>query len=252
MSMLAILTIIAGRWKLFVLATILIAAGTVCVLYFTPSRFQSEAIVELPLKSRALIKTATILDPVIQKAGLTATMGGSVDAARESLRANLKLAQNQDNMTRLTFEDRTAAGAKRVLDLVITEVVASSRVEGPVKAAIERKIDLLKDAVSDLRKIPAQIARGPIDQLPGNELNGYARAHVLTMDQILRMEDEIAKQQELIEGLGEQHILQHPTLPDAPIPRGNLKTVALAVLIGNFAVLFVLVFFRWYGPGRKR
>jgi len=84
-SLLDILVILAESWKLLVFGPLIVGVLAGALSFLWPKTFESVAIVRLTEQELALINSAPVLDPIIEKFSLLPEFDGIHDDARQYL-----------------------------------------------------------------------------------------------------------------------------------------------------------------------
>jgi uncharacterized protein involved in exopolysaccharide biosynthesis len=247
-SLLDILVTLAESWKLLVFGPLVagVLAGTLSFLW--PKTFESVAIVRLTEQEIALINSAPVLDPIIEKFGLLPEFYGIQDDARQYLAK--KLLGKVDKKTGLATitaaantPERAQELGKAAMDTLLKELLPKGKNKAQVEQQIlsnERIIASSADAIELLRK---QIGKtGQSDAILEVVMKYYA---VLTAD-VYKKELENIELKSSLTVRGDEVYVQQASLPQHNVsPKRSLVFLLVALASGLGLLIFVFIRKAW-------
>ena len=244
-SLLDILVTLAESWKLLVFGPLIVGVLAGALSFALPKTYESVAIVRLTEQELALINSAPVLDPIIEKFGLSPEFDGIQDDARQYLAK--KLVGKFDKKTGLatiTAAARTPERAhelgKAAMDALLKELLPKGKNKDQVEQQIlsnERIIASSADAIEQLQK---QIGKaGQSDAGLEVVMKYYAS---LTAD-VAKKELENIELKKSLAVRGDEVYVQQASLPQRKVSPKLSLVVVLAILLSGF-VLLMIVFVR--------
>jgi CheY-like chemotaxis protein len=159
-SLLDILVTLAESWKLLVFGPLIAGVLAGALSFLWPKTFESVAIVRLTEAELALINSAPVLDPLIEKFGLLPEFDGIQDDARQYLAK--KLVGKLDKKTGLATitaaantPERAQELGRAAMDALLKELLPKGKNKDQVEQEIlsnERIIASSADAIEQLQK----------------------------------------------------------------------------------------------------
>lgn len=245
-SLLDVLVTLAENIRLLIIGPLLVGLCALGLGYYVlPKTFESVAVLQAEQATASLMSTAAVLDPVA--AGLGLAKNETVEAARRTLRTQIKVAVGRnDKLLTLTVSAGTPQQAQAIANAVLGQIYQQSRPKGSVRARLETQLAeaqaRLKNAgngaASLLKRLESPTSRATVNG--GYELaRGYAE--LLTV--ISAAQGQISALEAQLEGLSEAQLVQAPTLPEKP---GKPKKALLAIgaTLATGLLLLLLVFMR--------
>ena len=244
-SLLDILVTLAESWKLLVFGPLVagLLAGGLSFLW--PKTFESVAVVRLTEQELALISSAAVLDPIIEKFGLLPEFDGVQEDAREYLAKKLtgKFDKNTGFVT-ITAAAGTPERAqdlgRMALDVLLKELLPKGKNKDQIEQTIlsnERIIDSSNDAVEMLKSQIGKSGRNDAD------LKVVVKHYASLTAEIGKRELENIELKKSLLVKGDEVYVQRASLPQR---KGSPKlglVVFWAVFVAGF-VLLVLVLIR--------
>ncbi len=250
-DILSLLAAVAESWKLLLfgsLAVGIIAAG---FLALVPGQYESRALLQIG-GNGALLTAPNILRPVIEKLDLKTELSPRTDTAVDMLARRMRvqifngslsdpsLRDKLPFLTEVTLTDSSPARARQVLEEIIAEVLRQSLPRDGEREDIEARLAGLRQAVTTLRSYAGRLAEKTAQLSPGDAEN-YTRGLALLVSDIETKQSTILELERKLKGLGQDSVIQPPTLPDAAVPQNKRATLLLTVMGTAFALLvFVL------------
>jgi LPS O-antigen subunit length determinant protein (WzzB/FepE family) len=225
-----------------------VLAGALSFLW--PKTFESVAIVRLTEAELALLNTAPVLDPLVEKFGLLAEFDGVQEDARQYL--TKKIVGRFDKKTNLATitaaantPERAQEMGKAVMDALLKELLP----KGKNKDQIEQKIINNEGVISNNRDALEQLQK----QM-GKSGGGDAALEVV-MKYYASLTAEVAAKEfeniELRKSLlvkGDEIFVQQATLPQRKSsPKRNMVTLLAVLMSGLVLLLFVFARKAWRG-----
>lgn len=247
-SLLDILVTLAESWKLLVFGPLIagVLAGGLSFLW--PKTFESVAIVRMTEEEVALLHAAPVLDPLIEKFGLLAEAGGSVDDARQGVKARLTFAvDKRTKLATITAKGGTPDAAQALVVSAIAAVLKELQVKGKEKVLIEktiainsRVIDSAEDAVESIQR---GLKRGALSDL--SQESSIKNLAAITSD-IAKRSYENEQLRQKLEPKGEEVFVQVPGLPQRKTsPNRSLVVITAMLVAGCTLLLWVFVRKAW-------
>jgi uncharacterized protein involved in exopolysaccharide biosynthesis len=247
-SLLDILVTLAESWKLLVFGPLIAGVLAGALSFLWPKTFESVAIVRLTEQELALVNSAPIQDPLIEKFGLLQEFGGIQDDARQYLAK--KVVGKFDKKTGLSTitaaantPERAQEMGKAAMDALLKELLPKGKNKDQIEQQIlsnDRIIANAEDAIEQLQK---QIGKaGQNDAGLEVVMKHYA---TLTADVAKKQLENIEFKKSLTVK-GDEVFVQQPSLPQRKTSPKRSMVVLLAVLVSGFALLvFVFVRSAW-------
>ena len=253
-SLLDILVTLAESWKLLVFGPLIagVLAGGLSFLW--PKTYESVAIVRMSEAELALLNSAPVLDPLIEKFGLLPEFDGIQEDARQYLAK--KLVGKVDKKTGLATitaaantPERAQELGKAAMDALLKELLPKGKNKDQVEQQIlsnERIIASSADAIEQLQK---QIGKA------GQNDSGLE----VVMKYYASLSAEVAKKEleniELKKSLavrGDEVYVQQASLPQRKVSPRRSFVVLLTVLASGFALLiFVFIRKAWFSVAQE-
>jgi capsular polysaccharide biosynthesis protein len=244
-SFLDILVTLAESWKLLVFGPLIAGVLAGALSFLWPKTFESVAIVRLTEQEMALINSAPVLDPLIEKFGLLPEFNGIQEDARQYLAK--KLVSKVDKKTGLatitaaaSTPERAQELSKTAIDALLKELLPKGKNKDQVEQQIlsnERIIASSADAIEQLQK---QIGKaGQSDAGLEMVMKYYAS---LTAEVAKKELENIELKKTLTVG-GDEVYVQQASLPQRKVSPKFSLVVLLSVLASGFALL-MFVFLR--------
>ena len=159
-SLLDILVTLAESWKLLVFGPLIAGVLAGALSFLWPKTFESVAIVRLTEAELALLNTAPVLDPLVEKFGLLSEFDGVQEDARQYL--TKKIVGKFDKKTNLATitaaantPERAQEMGKAVMDALLIELLP----KGKNKDQIEQKIINNEGVISNNRDALEQLQK---------------------------------------------------------------------------------------------
>jgi uncharacterized protein involved in exopolysaccharide biosynthesis len=247
-SLLDILVTLAESWKLLVFGPLIAGVLAGALSFLWPKTFESVAIVRLTEAELALINSAPVLDPLIEKFGLLPEFDGIQDDARLYLAK--RLVGKLDKKTGLatitaaaSTPERAQELGKAAMDALLKELLPKGKNKDAVEQQIlanERIIASSADAIEQLQK---QIGKAGQNDAGLEVVMKYYAS--LTAD-VARKELENIELKKSLVVRGDEVYLQQASLPQRKVPQKRSLIVLLALLASGFALLlFVFIRKAW-------
>jgi uncharacterized protein involved in exopolysaccharide biosynthesis len=244
-SLLDILVTLAESWKLLVFGPLIAGVLAGALSFLWPKTFESVAIVRLTEAELALLNTAPVLDPLVEKFGLLVEFDGVHEDARQYLAK--KIVGKFDKKTNLVTitavantPERAQEMGKAIMDVLLMELLP----KGKNKDQIEQKIINNEGVISN--------NRDALDQLQkqmGKSSGGDAALEVIMKYYASLTAEVAAKDLENIElrrnllVKGDEVYVQKASLPQVKTSPKRSLVILFAVLAAGF-VLLIFVFTR--------
>lgn len=225
-SLLDILVTLAEAWRLLIIGPLVVAILAGGVSFLWPKTYESIASLRLNDEEIALLHTAPVLDPLIDKFGFLAKADGVKDDARQLLKQNLSY--SIDKKTKLATlvakgtspEDAQALG-RNAVEVLLIEL----QPKGQEREAIVQKMalnhQLIADGVGTFMRSSNKIVDPRVDNI---ELSLKLKAR------------------------GAEVFAQEPSLSSKPVSPKRSLIIVLATLASAFVLLlFVFVRKAWRG-----
>mgnify|MGYP000045851654 FL=1 len=244
-SLLDILVTLAESWKLLVFGPLVAAVLAGALSFLWPKTFESVAIVRLAEEEVALLHTAPVLDPLIEKFGLLAKADGIVDDARQELKKSLTFAvDKKTKLATITAKAGTPDTAQALGGSAIAAVLKELQVKGQEKALLEKTIAInsraIESAEDAVESIQRSLKKGTLsDQAQESAVKNLAAIN----SDIAKRSQENEELLQRLEPKGAEIFGQEPSFPQrAASPKISLF-VGLVILASAF-VLLIFIFAR--------
>lgn len=247
-SLLDILVTLAESWKLLVFGPLIAGVLAGALSFLWPKTFESVAIVRLTEAELALINSAPVLDPLIEKFGLLPEFDGIQDDARQYLAK--KLVGKLDKKTGLAIitaaastPERAQELGKAAIDTLLKELLPKGKNKDSVEQQIlsnERIIASSADAIEQLKK---QIAKAGQSDVGLEVVMKYYAS--LTAD-VAKKELENIELKKSLAVRGDEVFVQQAGLPQRKVSPKHGLVVLMAIVASGFALLiFVIIRKAW-------
>mgnify|MGYP000620875646 FL=1 len=244
-SLLDILVTLAESWKLLVFGPLIAGVLAGALSFLWPKTFESVAIVRLTEQELALINSAPVLDPLIEKFGLLPEFDGIQDDARQYLAK--KLVGKSDKKTGLATitaaantPERAQELGKAAMDALLKELLPKGKNKDQVEQQIlsnERIIASSADAIEQLQK---QIGKAGQSDAGLEVVMKYYASLTAEVD---KKELENIELKKSLAVRGDEVFVQQASLPQRKTSPKRSLVVLMAVLASGFALL-IFVFIR--------
>lgn len=243
-GLLDILLTLAENAKLLIVGSLFVGLCALGIGYVLPQTFESVAVLQVEQATASLISTASVLDPVAFKLGLT--KDASVEEARSELRQSIKTAVGKyDKLITLTVSASTPQQAQARANAVLEQTYLQSIPKGSVRARLEVQLEeaqvRLKNAQSAATTMFKRLESPTTTTTTGTDLIrsvGYAEllgATATAQTQIIGLESQL-------EGLSEAQLIQAPTLPEkASQPKKALLAIGATLATGLLLLFFIFI-----------
>ena len=244
-SLLDILVTLAESWKLLVFGPLIAGVLAGALSFLWPKTFESVAIVRLTEAELALINSAPVLDPLIEKFGLLPEFDGIQDDARQYLAK--KLVGKVDKKTGLATitaaantPERAQELGRAAMDALLKELLPKGKNKDQVEQQIfsnERIIASSADAIEQLQK---QIGKAGQNDAG---LEVVMKYYASLTAEVTKKELENIELKKSLAVRGDEVYVQQASLPQRKVSPKRGLVVLLAVLASGFALL-IFVFIR--------
>ena len=244
-SLLDILVTLAESWKLLVFGPLIAGVLAGALSFLWPKTFESVAIVRLTEQELALINSAPVLDPLIEKFSLLPEFDGIQDDARQYLVKNLVgKFDKKTGLVTITAAANTPERAqelgKAAMDALLKELLPKGKNKDQVEQQIlsnERIIASSADAIEQLQK---QIGKaGQSD----TGLEVVMKYYASLTAEVAKKELENVELKKSLAVRGDEVYVQQASLPQRKVAPKRGLVVLLTVLASGFVIL-MLVFVR--------
>lgn len=244
-SLLDIAVVIAENWLLLVLAPLIAGAIAFGVLYsMTPRLYDSEALLRIDANEAAFLQSARVLNGALVGSSYLEEYEGSLSRARQELVSeSLNVSAEPDtNLYRVRITVDSAEGASDLLQRIIASLIENSAPTSSESRLLEIQ---LQQAQSSIRQLESslerlnQLSQSSLDQGASSSSSGDIGQSIVTLVTSIeqRYSDVFRLQEQLAGTVSTQDVIQEPTTPDSPRPRGLLTRVILVVLGVGFVAL---------------
>jgi LPS O-antigen subunit length determinant protein (WzzB/FepE family) len=244
-SLLDILVTLAESWKLLVFGSLIAGMLAGALSFLWPKTFESVAIVRLTEAELALINSAPVLDPLIEKFALLPEFDGIQDDARQYL--TKKLVGKLDKKTGLATitaaantPERAQELGRAAMDALLKELLPKGKNKDQVEQEIlsnERIIASSADAIEQLQK---QIGKAGQNDAG---LEVVMKYYASLSAEVAKKELENIELKKSLAVRGDEVYVQQASLPQRKVSPKRGLVVLLAVLASGFALL-IFVFIR--------
>ena len=244
-SLLDILVTLAESWKLLVFGPLAAAVLAGALSFLWPKTFESVAIVRLTEAELALLNTAPVLDPLVEKFGLLSEFDGAQEDARQYLTKKIVgKFDKKSNLATITAAANTPERAQEMVKAVMDALLKELLPKGKNKDQIEQKIVNNEGVISNnrdaLEQLQKQMGRsGAGDAALEVVMKYYAS---LTAEVAAKDLENIELRKSLLVK-GDEVYVQQASLPQRETSPKRSAVVLFAVLTAGFALL-IFVFIR--------
>jgi uncharacterized protein involved in exopolysaccharide biosynthesis len=253
-SLLDILVTLAESWKLLVFGPLIAGVLAGALSFLWPKTFESVAIVRLTEAELALLNTAPVLDPLVEKFGLLAEFDGVQEDARQNL--TKKIVGKFDKKTNLgtittvanTPEHAQEMG-KAVMDALLKELLPKGKNKDQIEQKIinnEGVISNNRDALEQLQKQMGKSGGG--DAALEVVMKYYAS---LTAEVAAKDLENIELRKSLLVKGEEVYVQRHQMSQRKVSPKVSMAVLLVLLLSGFLLLIFVFVRKAWQGALRN-
>lgn len=242
-SLLDILVTLAESWKLLVFGPLVagVLAGGLSFLW--PKAYESVVIVRLTEQEIALLNSAPVLDPLIEKFGLLPEFDGIQDDARQYLAK--KLVGKVDKKTGLATitaaanaPERAQELGKAAMDTLLKELLPKGKNKDQIEQEILSNERIIASSTDVIKQLQKQIGKAGQNDA-GLEVVMKYYASLTT--EVSKKELENIELKKRLAVRGDEVYVQQANLPQRKVSPKRSLVVLMAVLIAIFA-LFLYVF----------
>ncbi|BDU54569.1 Wzz/FepE/Etk N-terminal domain-containing protein [Limnohabitans sp. TEGF004] len=243
-SLLDILVTLAESWKLLVFGPLIASVLAGALSFLWPKTFESVAIVRLTDEDVALLHTAPVLDPLIEKFGYLQKADDIKDDARKELKKDLIFSSDKKTkLATIVAKATTPDQAQALGSAAIAAVLVELQVKGQEKVLLEKTIAINERAIASaedaIESIQHSLKKGALsDQGQESAVKNLA---AINSDIAKRaQENEMLRQKLDVKGL--EVFVQQPSLPQRKTSPKLGFVLLLALLVVSFLLLlFVFV-----------
>ena len=244
-SLLDILVTLAESWKLLVFGPLAAAVLAGALSFLLPKTFESTAIVRLTEAELALLNTAPVLDPLVEKFGLLSEFDGAQEDARQYL--TKKIVGKFDKKSNLAIitaaanaPERAQEMCKAVIDALLKELLPKGKNKDQIEQKIVNNEGVISNNRDALEQLQKQMGRsGAGDAALEVVMKYYAS---LTAEVAAKDLENIELRKSLLVK-SEEVFVQKATLPERKsAPRRSL--IAIIAALACFFALLLCVFVR--------
>jgi len=247
-SLLDILVTLAESWKLLIFGPLIAGVLAGALSFLWPKTFESVAIVRLTEQELALINSAPVLDPIIEKFGLLPEFDGIQDDARQYLAK--KLVTKVDKKTGLATitaaantPERAQELSKAAMDALLKELLPKGKNKDQVEQQIlsnERIIASSADAIEQLQK---QIGKAGQNDAG---LEVVMKYYASLTAEVAKKELENIELKKSLAVRGDEVYVQQPSLPQRKVaPKVSFVVLFAGLAFGFVLLIFVFVHKAW-------
>ncbi len=244
-SLLDILVTLAESWKLLVFGPLIAGVLAGALSFLWPKTYESVAIVRMSEAELALLNSAPVLDPLIEKFGFLPEFDGIQEDARQYLAK--KLVGKVDKKTGLATitaaantPERAQELGKAAMDALLKELLPKGKNKDAVKQQIlsnERIIASSADAIEQLQKQIGKAGQGDAG------LEVVMKYYASLTAEVAKKELENIELKKSLAVRGDEVYVQQASLPQRKVSPKPSLVVLLAVLASGFALL-IFIFIR--------
>jgi uncharacterized protein involved in exopolysaccharide biosynthesis len=247
-SLLDILVTLAESWKLLVFGPIIAGVLAAGLSFLWPATYESVAIVRLSEEEAALLHTALVLDPLVEKFGYLQKADGNKDSARTALKSNLTFAADKKTkLLTITAKAHSGDGAQALGQAALAVLLRELGPKGKDKELLLQTIEINKQSIADNTDALESIKKN-VTRLMGNEavLDSSMKQFANLSTEISRLTLQNISLAQKLEPRGSEVYVQEPSLPQSKsAPKRSLVAVLAALAVGFGLLLFVLVGKAW-------
>ncbi len=252
-SLLDILVTLAESWKLLVFGPLVAAVLAGALSFLWPKTFESTAIVRLTEAELALLNTAPVLDPLVEKFGLLAEYDGVQDDAREYL--GKKITSKFDKKTALSTitvkarkPELAQAMAASAVDALLLELLPKGKNKDQVEQTISSNESIIANNADAVEQLKKQMGKqGQND----TGLEVLMKHYAILTAEVARKELENIELRKSLTVKGAEVFVQQPSLPQIKTTPKLSMVMALTALASCFGLL-IFVFVRKAIASAKR
>ncbi|WP_186007843.1 hypothetical protein [Rhizobium etli] len=203
--------------------------------FLLPPRFESEALVRMPIERTLLLQSASFLDDAVKTNQWLLAQYEKQYQAREKFRKSLRVVNiSGTDIYRLQYIADTPPHAEQALSSILEQLLAASRPSPDRQEELRTRLLSQTNLQQTLQKTLEQLS----GSIPGQEnqpIEVSGQAVVAIADALEKSNQAILATETSMKGsVSSSDILQVPTRPDEPLAKGSL-----AKAIGVAAVLFL-------------
>ncbi|MBY3266793.1 hypothetical protein HFN88_33735 [Rhizobium laguerreae] len=236
-DVLDVVLILAKSIRVMIAIPLLGFSIVLAFFFLLPPRFESEALVRMPIERTLLLQSASFLDDAVKTNQWLLTQYDKQYQAREKFRKSLRVVNiSGTDIYRLQYIADTPAHAEQALSSILAQLLAASRPSPDRQEELKTKLLSQTNLQQTLQKLLERLSGSiPVQENPPTEVSGQA---VLAIADALEKFNQaiLATETSLKGSVSASDILQGPTRPDEPLAKGSL-----AKAIGVAAVLFLIM-----------
>ena len=241
-GLLDVLVIVAENVKLLVIGSLAVGLTALGICFVVPETYQSVAVFQADQGIASLMKTATVLDPVI--ASLKLDQGTTLEEARTKLQSQIKATVGRiDKLLTLTVSAPSASQAQAISAAVLQRTFVESRPRGSVRTRLETQLAEARMRLKNAQDVGESLrsrleSAGTLASTSSEVARGYAEllsASGAAQTQVSTLEAQL-------EGLSDAQRIQASTLPERPSqPKKALIAIGATLAAGLALLLFVFI-----------
>lgn len=240
-----ILVTLAANWRLLVFGPLIAGLLAVTLSFLLPKTFESVAIVRMTEEEVALLHTAPVLDPLVEKFGLLVEADGVLDDARQDLKKRLIFSvDKKTKLATILAKAHTPDIAQAIGNRAIVEVLKQLQVKGKEKVLLEKTIAINSRAIESSEDAVESIQHSFKKGALPDQAQEFALKNLIAINSdIAKRSQENEELRQKLEPKGAEVFVQEPTLPQ----RTNSPKISLvawgAIVASEFGLLiFIYVY----------
>ncbi|MBB3650313.1 hypothetical protein FHX14_006561 [Rhizobium sp. BK619] len=236
-DVLDVVLILAKSIRVMIAVPLLGFSIVLALFFLQPARFESEALVRMPVERTLLLQSASFLDDAVKTNQWLLAQYDKQYKAREKFRKSLRVVNiSGTDIYRLQYMADTAAHAEQALSSILEQLLVASRPSPDRQEELKEKLQSQINIQQTLQKVLERLSGSiPVQENSPTDVSG--QAVVAIADALEKFNQAILATETSMKGsVSTSDILQAPTRPDEPFPKGSL-----AKAIGVAAVLFLIM-----------
>lgn len=245
-GLLDLLVVLIRHIRLLTFGPLAVGIVAFATAYFKPPSYSSEAILALSEASSKqasmIMTTPLVLDPVIQKLGLSKDL--PLDEAREMLASRLRTKTGKDGLLWMTVSAESPVQAQLLANALIDSWRASTIPGEQEKAELLERLGYVQKALKSIDLLLSRLTSESPAYFDGQVSRGDRGLTLVSLGELqARYFSEVQSIPRTLQGVSRDVVKLPPSLPLRADPAGRTK-ITLLMAIAAFLLLLIAVLLR--------
>lgn len=243
-----LLLTIGENLPLLVLGPLLVGVLAYALGFVLPQQFRSTAVLQAEPATVSYMTSPAVLDAALHTLGYFDELNEEqAELVRETVLRDMETHANREaKLVTLTVPGRSPQDAQALNREILNNVFLASQPRENERQKLETEKQALLQQMAELNATNVK-AQKLLDEAPAAaNLGTLVESISTTARALIDIRQNIRRIDELLNGLTQENLIQHPSLPKKPAaPRKGLLAVLAALGAGALLLLFVLMRKAW-------